>query len=308
MRHSSYCIVVLFSFLACGHAHAPAEPLVAGEDSAAQPKSDEFNAYWYAGQAEITTYSLEQARYGEVHPGESVLIFVTEDFNTEKQVKREMTTSDDYTSVLKLNKLDRFVTGIYDYSLMLSTFTPIQSDRYPHCLKTSFSAQDWCGQSMMQMNKTDQGYRAEVRSYFEAEGDAEYELEQAILEDEIWTRARLDPMQLPQGDFAMIPSSAQLRLRHEPVEAIYAKGQLVMETMADASERYVYKVNMEDGRFWQLYIASEFPYRIQGWEMRVQERGRTLTTTATAEKSIKSAYWGQNDTSSRVLRERLGLD
>ena len=55
-----------------------------------QPKSappTDFNAYWYGGEAEITSYELEQVRYGEVHKGTSVLIFVTEPFSKKKQVK-----------------------------------------------------------------------------------------------------------------------------------------------------------------------------------------------------------------------------
>ena len=37
-----------------------------------------FNDYWYRGEAELNSYTLEQARYGEIHKGEAVLVFVTE--------------------------------------------------------------------------------------------------------------------------------------------------------------------------------------------------------------------------------------
>ena len=49
--------------------------------------SREFKEYWYAGKAEITSYELEQARYGELRKGNAVLIYVTEPFLSEKQVK-----------------------------------------------------------------------------------------------------------------------------------------------------------------------------------------------------------------------------
>ncbi|MEM6807488.1 MAG: septum formation inhibitor Maf, partial [Bacteroidota bacterium] len=49
--------------------------------------SDDFQAYWYKGEAEISSYKLEQARYGEIHEGHSVLVYVTEDFSKSKQVK-----------------------------------------------------------------------------------------------------------------------------------------------------------------------------------------------------------------------------
>jgi len=47
--------------------------------------SQEFKDYWYAGKAEISSYKLEQARYGELRDGTAALIFVTEDFLPEVQ-------------------------------------------------------------------------------------------------------------------------------------------------------------------------------------------------------------------------------
>ena len=67
--------------------------LIAACNSLGGPKSDRkvdfdaFGKYWYQGQAELNTYDLEQYRYGEKRNGEAVLIFVTEDFSREKQVK-----------------------------------------------------------------------------------------------------------------------------------------------------------------------------------------------------------------------------
>ena len=55
--------------------------------SKAASESPEFKSYWNSGRAEITSYKLEQARYGELHSGYSVLVFVTEDFSKKKQVK-----------------------------------------------------------------------------------------------------------------------------------------------------------------------------------------------------------------------------
>ena len=49
--------------------------------------SQAFRDYWYDGKAEITSYALQQARYGELHTGEAVLVFVTEPFSKSKQVK-----------------------------------------------------------------------------------------------------------------------------------------------------------------------------------------------------------------------------
>ena len=51
--------------------------------------TQEFKDYWYAGKAEISSYKLEQARYGELRDGTAALILVTEDFLPELQVKAD---------------------------------------------------------------------------------------------------------------------------------------------------------------------------------------------------------------------------
>jgi hypothetical protein len=56
-------------------------------NAAAYVPSQQWNDYWYAGKAEITSYILMQSRYGEMHEGSVVNIFVTEDFSKSKQVK-----------------------------------------------------------------------------------------------------------------------------------------------------------------------------------------------------------------------------
>ena len=88
------------------------------------PIGNDFKAYWYAGEAEISSYALQQARYGEIHEdGEAVLIFVTEDFNAKKQVKADRTRENNQ-AILKLNATKNFLTGVYPYSIMSSTFYP----------------------------------------------------------------------------------------------------------------------------------------------------------------------------------------
>src|SRR5690606_11223144 len=64
-----------------------------------------FSSYWHQGKAEISSYQLDQSRYGRNHDGKAVLIFVTEDFSKNKQVKLENPQPDsrDAINVLKLN-------------------------------------------------------------------------------------------------------------------------------------------------------------------------------------------------------------
>src|SRR5688572_8355489 len=125
---------------------------LAGETAPAPPAAPSpsfdvarFGRYWYQGKAELTRYALEQARYGELHKGDAVLVFVTEPFLPEKQVKLERGDPARGVSVLKLNSTRKFFTGIYPYSVMTSTFTPVDFGK-TGTLKVTSSTQEWCGQ------------------------------------------------------------------------------------------------------------------------------------------------------------------
>ncbi|MEL7148626.1 MAG: hypothetical protein AAFO69_19785, partial [Bacteroidota bacterium] len=124
MRHLFAVIGLTVLMIACSSTGRPVQESTtfSGQD---------FNSYWYQGKAEITSYALEQARYGEVHPGKAVMVFVTEDFSRSKQVKLDFPgrAGNDAVKVLKLNALWKFNTGIYDYSVMQSTFTPVDWDK-----------------------------------------------------------------------------------------------------------------------------------------------------------------------------------
>ena len=170
--------------------------------------TDEFKSYWYAGEAEITSYSLEQARYGELRKGTAALIFVTEDFNPKKQVKADVSGPDN-VSVLKLNATKNFNTGIYPYSIMQSTFYPLSYQG--HAIKVTSSMQEWCGHVYTQLNNRN-GFEVKSHSYFESESDQELNLEKHILENELWTQLRINPNALPTGEHLVIPSFEYIRL------------------------------------------------------------------------------------------------
>src|SRR5438093_5303628 len=109
-----------------------------------------FKGYWYKGKAELNRYSLEQSRYGQIHKGEAVLIFVTEPFLTDTEVKYEHGDRSKAVPVLKLNFTRRFFTGIYPYTLITSTFTPVDF-RKQRTLKIASSTQEWCGVTYSQL-------------------------------------------------------------------------------------------------------------------------------------------------------------
>ena len=68
--------------------------------------SQEFKDYWFAGTAEISTYELSENRYGEIRNGKAALIYVTEEFVPQKQVKANQSNPNN-KSVLKLNSVKK---------------------------------------------------------------------------------------------------------------------------------------------------------------------------------------------------------
>lgn len=176
--------------------------------------SDQFKDYWFSGQAEITSYQLMQERYGEMREGIAVTIFVTEDFLPEEQVKAN-NASEKNIPVMKLNLTKKFVTGIYPYSIMSSTFSPISTT--DHALKLTNSVQEWCGQVYMQLNNR-KDFEIQSYSYFEGEADQKLSLPKTWLEDELWNLIRINPEELPTGDVTIIPSFEYIRIRHKEIK------------------------------------------------------------------------------------------
>lgn len=271
-----------------------------------------FGDYWYQGKAEITSYNLKQARYGELHDGDAVLIFVTEDFSAEKQVKldRPDEAGDDAVKVLKLNALRNFNTGVYPYTVMTSAFTPVYRDRHPKTLKITTSVQEWCGQAFVQLNLQDDAYRVHQYSYFESEGDRVAALENAIPEDEIWMTIRLNPDALPTGEVSMIPGSLYQRLDHTAWRTVNATAIL----MPDAREPDIMVYNLvyypELNRTLTIRFKRDFPHEIESWEeVDIAADGSTkaLVTTAVRNKRLMLDYWTKNRVVDVKLRRDLGL-
>lgn len=276
------------------------------------PQSDDFGAYWYQGKAELTSYDLKQARYGEVHDGRAVLIFVTEPFSKSKQVKVNDASAagDDAANVLKLNLTRKFNTGIYPYSMMTSIFTPIDRQVLPHTLKVTTSVQEWCGHVFMQFNKTEAGYRTQRFSYFESESDSRGTLPDVILEDEVWTTIRLNPDDLPTGTFQMVPGTQFLRLSHATMRPYEVEATL--EPTSDSLMTYTLEYPALE-RSLSIRFRADFPYEIEGWTdthpSGFGPDAKTLTTEATRRKRTMQPYWQQNSTADEPLRKKLlGLE
>ncbi len=260
------------------------------------PLSKTFKQYWYAGKAELTSYKLEQARYGEIREGHAVLIYVTEDFLPDVQVKADRQNSSNIP-VLKLNSTKKFNTGIYPYSIMQSTFYPVSNQQ--HALKVSSSMQEWCGHVYAQLNNRAM-FEIKAHSYFEGEADQSYQIDKAILENELWVQLRIDPSALPTGNISCIPAFEYTRLKHKPIKAYAAKATLTANT---------YRLDYPElNRSLQLTFNPEFPFEITSWEETFVSGLEKLTTKATQLKTIRSPYWQKNRNINQVLRDSLLLN
>jgi hypothetical protein len=256
--------------------------------------------YWFQGKAELAVYDVEQERYGEMRPAEQVTIFVTEDFSKKKQVKLDNPSAagDDRVPVFKANIVRKYPTGIYDYSMMQSVFTPLEGGA---TIKTTCTVQDWCGHVFSQFNlQPDGSYRAREFSYFESESDTDQNIKGAILEDGLWTQVHLDPNKIPTGAVSIVPAAFYLRMRHQPYAAV--AGEITRTTEQNKLNITLQIPTLGRKMTWICETAA--PYRLLSWEEL--DRGK-LMSKGTLKALRLEPYWSQNSNQYAGMRDSLGL-
>ena len=260
--------------------------------------SSSFKDYWYDGNAEISSFNLTQSRYGEPREGEAILIYVTEDFLVNEQVKSNV-KSKNSKSALKLNRTKKFITGIYPYSIMNSSFTYLgQKDPLA---KITTSIQEWCGQAYLQLNKK-RGLSIASHSYFEGEADQNINLPNGITEDELWHWIRTSPTSLPLGNIKLLPPFEFLRLLHKPIQFYDANAAL-----DSTSTHFTYELSYPElNRKISINFEKKTPFSILGWnEFDLSDPKKT--TTATRKKIMKLPYWQLNNLGDERFRDSLKL-
>lgn len=274
-------------------------------------KHKDFDQYWNQGKAEITTYDLYQARYGEMRQGEAVIVFVTENFSTEKQVKTDNgnANSTPVVPLLKMNLTKRFYTGIYPYSMMLSSFVVAGGMAPWQALKIVSSVTEWCGQVYAQLNLHHDHYRYILHSYFESEGDVDKHLNRHMTEDAVWNLIRINPSALLQSDSIMIiPGLFYSRLNHVELKPYRAK---TSHLNLDIGNKVYHIEYPELGRSLYIEYEPEFPFAIVKWSEEYKDgfgdQAKVLTTTAHRKKQILSDYWKKNTNQDDSLRLELDL-
>lgn len=256
--------------------------------------SQAFKDYWFAGNAELTSYKLSQERYGDLHDGTAVMIFVTEDFLPEIEVKANH-PSETTIPVLKMNQVKKYNTGIYPYSVMTSAFNPLNNEA--HALKVSHSMQEWCGHFYGQINNR-KSFEVTSHSYFEGEADQSFSLDKTWLESEIYNLIRIHPEELPTGEINIIPGFEYSRMSHQKLSPHSA-----MASMQQGDSISIYTLTYPNlKRELAIYFNSDFPYEIERWE---EMHANGLKSTAEKLRRIRSAYWTQHSNQFEYLRDSL---
>ena len=290
--------LVLFAFLsALVISCQPQKPEKGAEMPKKQLKlSKEWKSYWFDGTAEITSYQLSQSRYGSERTGKAVMIFVTEDLRKEEQVKAN-SRSEKSATVLKRNTTKRFLTGIYPYQIMSSTFNWIRNPE--SFAKTSLSMQEWCGHSYLQLNNRDE-YVLMRHSYFEGEADQQLPLDKIPTEDGLYNDIRLRPETIKTDTLVMLPSLEFLQLEHLPIKGYRAEIQIKEIDSIRQFEVYYPEID----RHLHISTQKDFPYTILGWT----EDYKNHLSTARKLQTIKVPYWQLNRVQDSLERKKLQLN
>ena len=246
---------------------------------------------WNDGQAEISAYQAVAMRYGKPREYTDYQIVVKEPFSRRILVKADPDHDpEDVITVLKLNRILNYQTGIYAYHQMLSFFFDVE-DMQP--LKWTLAHFEWCGNTFKMFTRREHQARLETHTYWDGDADQTFDLEfdsDTVFYDQlmVWLRAQ----QLEPGTsraLRVYPTELSSRgPRPKEVQATLTVPGQEEITLAGGNRRnaLLVQIGMEDGlhRFW---LEPEFPRRLLGWETPGGERGRLLW-------SKRLPYWKLN--------------
>ncbi|MGE0713457.1 MAG: hypothetical protein AB7N76_36270 [Planctomycetota bacterium] len=315
MTRRSTLLLVPLSLLGLALLLGRAAPPAALAAPAADLAYDQaFWQRWCDGKAELAGYELTFPRYGQPRAGVAVTIVVKEDLLAKERVKANDPSAQGAFPAMKLNLVQDFATGIYDYGLMTSAWVGLQPGAglpagAPH--KVSFSAQEWCGHAYQQVVFGPQQLARATHSYFEGEPDGPDALPArpgGLAEDLLllWARGMVAPRLAP-GEERQVPlltSCGRARLLHRPqawVEATLRREAALttIEVPAGKLEARVLTLKHAD-RTWTVWVEDAEPYRVLAWRCSDGEEGKLL-------KSARLAYWQLHGAGQEKLLAQLGL-
>jgi hypothetical protein len=276
---------------------------------AASPVFDAgFWKTWGDGFAELTSYDLQYPRYGSARPGVAVSIFVAETFANSLRVKSDPGVRDkkDEFSVMKLNLVEDFQTGIYDYNLMLQSFVALEgvNGRPAGVLtKVAWSSQEWCGNLFKQALVDRDVVRVTSHSYFDGEGDqalSENTPAAAVLSEDalmLWARGMAWPVLKP-GETREVPAMLAMqaaRFKKGPLQ--WGKAVLTRTASGDVD---IFRAKLSDGRERVFEVEKAAPFRVLKY---ITSEGLTAVLVA----SERMKYWELNKPEGVKALEKLKM-
>lgn len=294
-----------------------------------------FWGHWGDGNAEVAGYSLTYPRYGELRNGTGVAVFVTEEFSDSARVKNETPgrPATDLFPVIKLNWMQDFPTGVYDYNMMTSAFATTKAVAglpAGSAVKVVFSAQEWCGQAHARLDWSGEDVRHRLQSYFDGEGDRDDSWKapegETLSEDLLmhWARGLAGPVVSEGGrvEVQLLRSMEIARLRHLKMGWTAAtltreEEPETTETPAGSFETVRAEVRIPAGSVerlyppqqgkvqvpetvWTFWVERAAPHRLIRWT-------RSDGFEATLLGVDRMPYWGMNANGYEEALERIGL-
>lgn len=251
----------------------------------------DFWSHWSDGKAEVNTYELTRIRYGEERKGLIHLIFVTEPFSKSRRVKvnHYQQMNADHTIALKLNSVESWRTGVYEYRLMTSHFFDAKNQLKP--LKSTFSSQEWCGISFEESTWSKDALMIDGKSYFEGESKVLSLPSHLRFTDQLLAIARgllvgnPKAINLPRE---LIESPKQRFLAHRVLQYYEATAHFQelkqIDTVLGSIKVYPLQYKLSGGESCIINIEADAPFRIVSWHCEGGERARLISST-------RSAYW-----------------
>lgn len=293
--------------------HAPPQPIA--QAAAKEPHFDQaFWKTWGDGQAELAGYDLTYPRYGKPRKGVAVAIFVTEPFSYSLRVKADpgKHPDSDVFPVMKLNLVQDFQTGVYDYNEETSSFLALA--RTPGQLtKVAFASQEWCGHAYSQLLFDANRLRLTTHSYFDGEADEQKDVSMqrdGISEEQLffWARGMARPV-LDSGQSVTLPLLPSLQTtRHDHKPLAWTRARLTraaaLQDIAVPAGKFkveVLKAEIENGPTRTFYVETAGARRLIRWESSSGERADLLGAD-------RMKYWQMNQPGGEAALKRLGLN
>ena len=299
---------LLVSLLLAGCSSKSPEARAKVTDAASPVYDAAFWKTWGDGFAELTSYDLKYPSYGAPRQGTAVSIFVAETFANSLRVKSDPGVRDkkDEFSVMKLNLVEDFQTGIYDYNLMLQSFVALESvnGRPPGVMtKVAWSSQEWCGNLFKEALLDKDVLRAVSHSYFDGEGDqslSEASPAPAVLSEDalmLWARGMAWPVLKP-GETREVPALLAMqvsRFKKGPVQW----GKVVL-SRASTEAFDVFRAKLSDGRERVYEVEKLAPFRVLKYSTSEGVEGVLVA-------SERMKYWELNKPEGVKALERLKM-